>query len=88
MVERMRLACLIVVAVRRRATAVKASKSESSTRRAMRLHEALERARQHEVPVAPAAVAGGSLNAQDQVFVRDGERCRGIEAAGKQHDGV
>lgn len=42
---------------------------------APRLHEALERARQHEVPVAPAAVAGGSLNAQDQVFVRDGERC-------------
>jgi len=42
---------------------------------APRLHEALERARQHEVPVAPAVVAGGGLNAQDQVFVRDGERC-------------
>jgi len=42
---------------------------------APRLHEALERARQHEVPAAPAVVAGGSLSAQDQVFVRDGERC-------------
>ncbi len=41
---------------------------------APRLHEALERVRQHEAPTAPA-VAGGSLNAQDQVFVRDGERC-------------
>jgi len=41
---------------------------------APRLHEALERARQQSVPAAPA-VAGGSLSAQDQVFVRDGERC-------------
>ncbi|HCR34665.1 MAG TPA: DNA-binding response regulator [Stenotrophomonas sp.] len=42
---------------------------------APRLHEALERARQQDRPAAPAVVAGGSLNAQDQVFVRDGERC-------------
>ncbi|HBS56692.1 MAG TPA: DNA-binding response regulator [Stenotrophomonas sp.] len=42
---------------------------------APRLHEALERARQQDVPAAPAVVAGGSLSAQDQVFVRDGERC-------------
>ncbi|HYQ22463.1 LytTR family DNA-binding domain-containing protein [Stenotrophomonas sp.] len=42
---------------------------------APRLHEALERARQHAVPAAPVVAAGGTLNAQDQVFVRDGERC-------------
>lgn len=42
---------------------------------APRLHEALERARQQGMPAAPAVVAGGSLSAQDQVFVRDGERC-------------
>lgn len=42
---------------------------------APRLHEALERVRQRDVPAAPAVVAGGSLSAQDQVFVRDGERC-------------
>jgi len=42
---------------------------------APRLYEALERVRQHEVPAAPPVATGGSLNAQDQVFVRDGERC-------------
>ena len=42
---------------------------------APRLYEALERVRQHEVPAAPPGATGGSLNAQDQVFVRDGERC-------------
>lgn len=42
---------------------------------APRLHEALDRVRQRDVPAAPAVASGGSLNAQDQVFVRDGERC-------------
>ncbi|AWH35865.1 DNA-binding response regulator [Stenotrophomonas sp. ZAC14D1_NAIMI4_6] len=42
---------------------------------APRLHEALERVRQRDVPAAPPVTAGGSLSAQDQVFVRDGERC-------------
>jgi len=42
---------------------------------APRLHEALERVRQRDVPAAPPVAAGGSLSAQDQVFVRDGERC-------------
>lgn len=42
---------------------------------APRLHEALERARQQDVPAAPPVAAAGSLSAQDQVFVRDGERC-------------
>ncbi|MGE8260002.1 MAG: LytR/AlgR family response regulator transcription factor, partial [Stenotrophomonas sp.] len=42
---------------------------------APRLHEALERVRQRDVPAAPPVATAGSLNAQDQVFVRDGERC-------------
>ncbi len=42
---------------------------------APRLHEALERARQRDVPAAPPVAAAGGLSAQDQVFVRDGERC-------------
>ncbi|WMJ67847.1 LytTR family DNA-binding domain-containing protein [Stenotrophomonas sp. 24(2023)] len=42
---------------------------------APRLHDALERVRQRDAPAAPPVAAGGGLNAQDQVFVRDGERC-------------
>ncbi|KAF1013971.1 MAG: Transcriptional regulatory protein BtsR [Stenotrophomonas maltophilia] len=42
---------------------------------APRLHETLERVRQREVPAAPPIASGSSLNPQDQVFVRDGERC-------------
>ncbi|WP_313440061.1 LytTR family DNA-binding domain-containing protein [Stenotrophomonas sp.] len=42
---------------------------------ALRLHEALERLRLRDAPAAAPAAAGAGLNAQDQVFVRDGERC-------------
>ncbi|WP_312706629.1 LytTR family DNA-binding domain-containing protein [Stenotrophomonas sp.] len=42
---------------------------------APRLLDALQRARQREVPAAPPLASGNRLNPQDQVFVRDGERC-------------
>lgn len=42
---------------------------------APRLLEALERARQREVASAEAPEMRGTLGAQDQVFVREGERC-------------
>lgn len=42
---------------------------------APRLLDALQRARQRAVPAAPPPASGSRLNPQDQVFVRDGERC-------------
>ncbi len=42
---------------------------------APRLLEALERARQREVASAGAPESRGTLDGQDQVFVREGDRC-------------
>lgn len=42
---------------------------------APRLLEALQRARQREVETTEAPALRGTLGAQDQVFVREGERC-------------
>ncbi|WP_032968656.1 LytR/AlgR family response regulator transcription factor, partial [Stenotrophomonas maltophilia] len=42
---------------------------------ASRLLEALQRVREREVVAAEAPESRGTLGAQDQVFVREGERC-------------